>query len=305
MSTPSTVTAVHPHHPFYSHYPDYQLSSSSQRQSNLPLPRSTKLAHHHNNYTAAASPADRQLPPLPSHRPPTTNGVKSEPSVLSNMSNSRNKQKKADWNEFYRNGLPKEVIVIDDSSPEPAENHTALHRTTSQHENKRRRTDAAYDSMQNGQLKSVKPPTSAYDEGNTSSTASSARNTSALYSTAPTSLTSVSSGGHQLQKTDESKPGQKRKRGSRQAPEEESPELEITGQNQAWTNYVPPPKPPVKAGEVYTPVVRDVSSCLLTTHTFVKLTRSKKTASSHHKIDDDDGHYIVTPDTDLTERCMY
>ena len=25
--------------------------------------------------------------------------------------------------------------------------------------------------------------------------------------------------------------------------------------------------------------------------------------TSHQKIDDDDGHYIVTPDTDLGDRC--
>lgn len=27
--------------------------------------------------------------------------------------------------------------------------------------------------------------------------------------------------------------------------------------------------------------------------------------TNHQKIDDDDGHYIVTPDTDLGERCEF
>lgn len=32
---------------------------------------------------------------------------------------------------------------------------------------------------------------------------------------------------------------------------------------------------------------------------------SGQTATSQLKIDDDDGHYIVNPDTDLGDRCEY
>ena len=252
MSTPSTVTALHPHNHFYPHYPEYATSTSSQRQSNLSLSRPSKLAH---NYNPPASPTTRQLPPLPTHQNTQANAVKSDHPSPSTMSSAKDR-KKADWHEFYKNGLPKEIIVIDDSSPE-AEDQPPMKRTTSQHENKRRRTDGAHNTMPNGHHKNVKKD-QQYDETNSSSTSSRERNTSALYSTAPTSLTSTSSAGHQLQRLDEAKVGQKRKRLSRPAPEEESPELEIVGQNQAWTNYVPPPKPPIKAGDVYTPVVRDV-----------------------------------------------
>ncbi|KAL9054531.1 MAG: hypothetical protein Q9162_004087 [Coniocarpon cinnabarinum] len=284
MSTP-TITALSSQN-FYPPYQDYH-NASLQRPPNLSVAKLSQQPNY--DSSAASSPIDRQLPPLPTHRPPHTNGVKPEYSNMAESSNLRNKQqsKKTNWNDFYKNGLPKEVIVIDDDSPDATTGDSGLKRTTSQHENKRRRTDAAYENMQNGYSKQApRNLPHVYDDANSSSTASSARNTSALYSTAPTSLTSVSSGnGQQMQqRLDEERAGQKRKRTSRYAPEEETPEVEVTSHKQAWTNYIPPAKPPVKAGEVYTPLIRD------------------KAASSHHKIDDEDGHYIVNPDTDLTDR---
>ena len=268
MSTPSTISALQPQHPnnanfYHHHYADYNPPASSHRPPNLSIPRATKLA---NNSTAssAASPIDsRQLPPLPTHRAPRTNELKSETQQSTPMASSRTKAKKTDWNDFYKNGLPQEVIVIDDDeSPEPT-SANPLKRTTSQHENKRRRTDNnAYETMPNGTHKQAKNAPQVYDDANSSSTASSARNTSALYSTAPTSLTSVSSAGQQTQqRLDDSRVGQKRKRPVRQPSEKESPEVEIRGaQNgSAWVHYIPPAKPPIKAGEVYTPIIRDVS----------------------------------------------
>lgn len=250
MSTPSTITALHPQNHFYPHYPDYSSSGSSQRQSNLSLPRPSKLAHHAYTTNAPSPPVDRQLPPLHSHKPPQSSTLSNE-RQSSSMAQSRGK-KKADWRDFYKNGLPKEIIVIDDSSPEPSGK-----RTNQQPDTKRRKMENTYDTMQNGQHGTAKKDY-LYDEANSSGTNSSGRNTSTLYSTAPTSLTSTSSAGHHLQHLGEVRVGQKRKRVSRPAQDEESPELEVVGHNQAWTNYMPPPKPPIKAGEVYTPVVRDV-----------------------------------------------
>ncbi|KAH0063869.1 dual specificity tyrosine-phosphorylation-regulated kinase 3, partial [Aureobasidium melanogenum] len=48
--------------------------------------------------------------------------------------------------------------------------------------------------------------------------------------------------------------------------------------------YVPPPKPPLKAKDVFVPLVPD------------------RTAKRDQKVDDDDGHYIVHDHADLTER---
>ena len=256
MSTPSTITALHPQSHFYPHYSEYNSSNSSQRPSNLSLNRSSKLAP--NAYSNAAnSPTERQLPPLPTHRPPQSSSLTGDRQSSSTMSQSKSK-KKADWEDFYKNGIPKEIIVIDDSSPEAQDEPPPPKRNNVQHDTKRRKTDAAYDSIPNVQHKPLKKD-ALYEEPHASSASSSGRNT-ALYSTAPTSLTSTSSAGHQVNRLDNSKVGQKRKRSSRAAQDEETPEVELVAQNQAWVNYVPPPKPPIKAGDVYTPVVRDVRS---------------------------------------------
>ena len=37
----------------------------------------------------------------------------------SQPSRKRRRSREPDWNAFYKNGLPKEIIVIDDDSPEP------------------------------------------------------------------------------------------------------------------------------------------------------------------------------------------
>ena len=51
----------------------------------------------------------------------------------------------------------------------------------------------------------------------------------------------------------------------------------------AYTDYVPPPKPLKKAGDVHVPVIRD-------------------NLNRHQRVDDDDGHYIVQHNTVMTER---
>ena len=262
MSTPSTLTALHPQQQFYPHYPDYSSATSSQRPPHLPLPRPSKITQQSNKYHTTDSPADRQLPPLPTHRPHQSNAITRSRPLSPDMSSIK-REKKADWGDFYKNGLPKEIIVIDDSSPEksPGHNKSPPANSYPQHDIKRRRTDGAYDAVSAASHSRPPQKSFVYEDTNSSGTNSSGRNTSAVYSTAPTSLTSTSSAAHQMQRLDDTRAGQKRKRLSRVAQDEESPELEVVGQNQAWTNYVPPAKPPIKAPEVYTPVVRDVSDC--------------------------------------------
>ncbi|KAI9721605.1 MAG: dual specificity protein kinase kns1 [Chrysothrix sp. TS-e1954] len=199
--------------------------------------------------------------------------------------------KKADWNDFYRNGIPKEVIVIDDS-PEPLQDPSNpqarsyvgnMKGRTSQHVDKRRKTAAtstAYDPVTDRQRPKPVPNN---DDSTSNETGSSGRTQSAMYSTAPTSLTSQGSGSR-VARTNGARTGQKRKRDPRKTDSAESPECEVIAQNHNWSNYVPPPRPPVKAQDVYVAVIRD------------------KASRSHHKIDDEDGHYVVHPDTELTER---
>lgn len=52
--------------------------------------------------------------------------------------------------------------------------------------------------------------------------------------------------------------GQKRKRVTRQQTADEKKRKEIETNGDAYSSYVPPPKPPIKAKEVHVPPVRDV-----------------------------------------------
>ena len=305
MSTPSTLTASHPPNPLchHAHMPGCQSSTSGYRQG-APLANArSKLAY--DNYISPHSPAD-------SHHSGRTQSKKPHYASINDKNPSPTMQserepRRANWHDFYRNGVPKEVIVIDDSSPEASsKTHRAsdVQKRSTQHADKRRKTDAStvYDPIYPHRSKN-RPP--QHDESKSNSTASSGRTTSALYpSTAPTSMTSQSSNGHKVQRLDDARVGQKRKRPARHAADGATPELELITQNYSWSNYVPPPRPPVKASEVYVEVVRDVRAHS-TALWQLWLTPPQKTSSSGQKIDDDDGHYIVNPDSDLTDRCKF
>lgn len=190
-------------------------------------------------------------------------------------SRKRRRSREPDWSNFYRNGLPQEVIVIDDS-PEPDANtsrkQTAGYTTSSarplpplptqqgaadsSHQpatKRRRREDAA------GAAPSA--PSAAYHvqynhQSHTStpigSTLSSDGNNSALHTTAPTSLSSNG-------QYDEAAAPLKRKRTTRQQAAIEAKRREIEGLGHAFLPYEPPPRIPKKAGEVQVRVVHEVS----------------------------------------------
>ena len=244
MSTPSTATALHPPHRFLPRYPNSQTSASDYRPSNIAISASSRLAY--NSFPTTNSPVQSPQQPNFTSKHDTTNSVMAHSQASSSRADSSKNSKKADWNNFYRNGIPKEVIVIDDS-PEPS-------RRTGQHPEKRRKVDtsAAYGPAHGQQ--GIK-----HDESISTSTGSSARTASAMYSTAPTSLTSQGSGGQKTQRIDESQSGQKRKRPQRNNQRDDSPGPEYITQNHSWSNYYPPPKPPVKASDVFVKPVRDVS----------------------------------------------
>lgn len=204
------------------------------------------------------------------------------------------RRKKPDWTEFYKNGLPKEVIVIDDSpGPEPSNGAPAPPETTSarpppaapQPAGKRRRTgiETAYD-LGHYDRPSFSINPQHYGE-ESSATSLSTDRTASLHTTAPTSLGSQgSSGASNGVYYDDGSVGQKRKRATRKSTRDEQKRRELETAGDAFLSYVPPPKPPIKAKDVPVPVVRDYTS------------------SQNKKFDDDDGHYIVTPDTPLTDR---
>jgi dual-specificity kinase len=194
---------------------------------------------------------------------------------------SRNK--KPDWTEFYKNGIPKEVIVIDDSpGPEatngaPAPSTQAATRpppAAPQPAGKKRRTgiETAYD-LGHYDRPSFSINPQQYGD-NSSTTSLSTDRTASLHTTAPTSLGSQgSSGASNGVYYEEAAIGQKRKRvATRKSTRDEQKrrELETTG---AYESYVPPPNPPIKAKDVPVPVVRDVSILSFTIHLHDFLTK--------------------------------
>lgn len=199
----------------------------------------------------------------------------------------RRRSKEPDWKSFYKNGLPKEVIVIHDT-PEPENNPPAAAASSSRtyangtakeviarHTAKRRRKDDgvraedAYEASVNG----------SYQPTSISGSTSTDRTTSAHNTTAATSLGSLSSNGQY--DYEGAHAGQKRKR-TRQQIAQELKRREVEVLADSFVSYRPPQKPVKKAGDVTVRVVNDRSH------------------QSGVRVDDDDGHYIVVPDADLT-----
>ncbi|KAL1967431.1 hypothetical protein VTN77DRAFT_3216 [Rasamsonia byssochlamydoides] len=306
MSTPSTATASHPSHYGYSHhqvsyqtngaYPPTSSAGSAPRitnnyaySANTPTSVSTQSLPVSSATNPAPSSSTSNLPP---YNPTSSSGSMS--------SGSTGRRRKPDWGEFYKNGLPKEVIVIDDTPP-PDQPQTASHSqapsstatatgtnngTFDQPAGKKRRTgvETAYDvGYYDRPSYSMNPQ--HYGDNSSGESLSTDRTTS-LHTTAPTSLgssTGTSNGAYY----EDANVGQKRKRvTTRKSARDEQKRRELETAGDAFLNYIPPPQPPIKAKDVPVPVIRDNS------------------ASKNQKVDDEDGHYIVTPDTDLTDRYM-
>ncbi|KAH7329396.1 kinase-like domain-containing protein [Stachybotrys elegans] len=205
------------------------------------------------------------------------------------LSKKRRRSREPDWDNFYRNGLPKEIIVIDDT-PEPeanikrrlanATNPPIVNGpTASQPAKKRRREDEATADRRFGYhvqyvgSHANTPHNNTTPNGTTVS--SSDRTNSTRHDTAPTSLSSAG--------RDEVQVPQKRKR-TRQQVANEAKRRDVDGFGDPFFTYKPPPYPPKKAADVHVRVVHD------------------ENYNRSVKVDDDDGHYIVVPDADLTDK---
>lgn len=330
MSTPTTATATlphyHPHHypPTYSHLHSHQQgyqpnpsasyrstaatssilppvvsSASSTAAPRLPpaYPPSS-VAYSSSGTNGIALTQSSVARPLPSPHDPSPRhdanySAAAMPDTADEHSRKRRRSREPDWNTFYKNGLPKEIIVIDDT-PEPEANTgrkitngvapgTNDSAPARQAAKKRRRDDdtatatvqsSGYHikylgSQNNTPLNAVTPTGSANSSGD--------RTNSALSTTAPTSLSSNNS-----QYTEAQVP-LKRKR-TRQQVANEAKRRDIDGLGDPFFTYKPPPYPPKKAGDVTVRVIHD--------HHYNK----------NVKVDDDDGHYIVVPDAELTDK---
>ncbi|KAK7940816.1 uncharacterized protein PG986_013203 [Apiospora aurea] len=231
------------------------------------------------------------------------------PSSSQNVARKRRRSKGPDWTEFYKNGVPKEVIIIDDT-PEPdgdgkdiSSNYSTTTYTngtgigsdagvSTRHVAKKRRKEDGYANggrVVNGSH--IATPNSA--------TSSTDRTTSAQNTTAPTSLASLSSNGHYDYEAS-SATGQKRKR-TRQQHAQEAKRRDIEALGDAYISYKPPQKPIKKSAEVAVRVVTDVRPTTLTRRFRSSLLTPNK-RYSNVKVDDEDGHYIVVPDADITQQ---
>ena len=247
MSTPSTITATLP--PHHSHYGGY--------------------SHHHsyqaNSYPSLTSTSTRNS--AASTRQPIPTSSKSLSQTTATMSRSR-PQRQPDWNDFYRNGVPQEIIVIDDDSPQPAQQKNGS-RVTNHHNqngaktlvepaNKKRKTGQAQETTAIRNQTSYSNTNTPHYVGSGSNTISTDRTTS-LHTTAPTSLGSHGSGMSGGVYVNNQMAGQKRKRVTRQSTADEKKRREIEVVGDAYSCYVPPPDPPIKAAEVPVKLIKDVS----------------------------------------------
>ena len=174
------------------------------------------------------------------------------------------------WKNFYKNGLPKEIIVIEDSpspqipnsvEPEPIQQHPMTSNGSgSRQPAKKRKREDVYDPVYHVEPGPGARPSYKYEDSG--STISTDRTTSAQQTTAATSLGSNYSGsGSRPYAADDVQPGQKRKRvATRQQLAAEAKRRENEANGDAFLSYHPPPKPPIKASEVQVKVLQDVSS---------------------------------------------
>jgi dual-specificity kinase len=287
MSTPSTAT-LQPHqsHYGYSHHQNYQANGSAYRTTSTGVNGNSRLA---TSYTLQGlpthAPASITSTEASHSTPSTSNPMSKEDSKPSAGSVShaatdsskkkRQRSREPDWNNFYKNGLPKEVIVIDDSPPprvsntpeaitagtvHPSETARPIATTTTRHAAKKRKRDDIYDAVYQKHASHSNTHTPYNNDSASGSTISTDRTTSAIHTTAATSLGSqYSNGGANGVYQTDVQPGSKRKRVTTRgqaANEAKRRDIEVNGD--AFSNYKAPPRPPIKCDEVKVAVIPDV-----------------------------------------------
>ncbi|KAF3163244.1 dual specificity protein kinase kns1 [Orbilia oligospora] len=302
MSVPSTATLHYPHHPHQS--PPYGYLNA--------IPQHTSLYYRSNSGTQQPQPSYQPQSQRYSTEMRPSGSVASSAAPTPSVTGKRRRKQTPDWKEFYKNGVPKEIIVIDDTPPpEPTPKRNArtnvtasrvprpisqnaslnarVHNpvssqastaTTSQPSKRRKiaangTTTAAINRYETNHDPYASTPysvtqTPAYaSQGSSANTASaSSRGYNNGTETAATSLASTIGDSASIA-------GTKRKRVTRGSMAKK--------QTDAFAHYQPPPHPPIKAKEV---VVRKVED----------------NPKTNQKVDDDEGHYIVTPGAYLTNR---
>ena len=294
MSNPSTadVTNFTLQNGVNQYHQDSNIPSTRQYASHdsVPVDPAQRLARSYhtipsaNQYTfqqqATSDNAQRPLPP------PAMQNSHSTPTLRQN-------ERRANWGEFYKNGLPKEIIVIDDDTPPPVRQQpqrTASKRGrappvaagASAANSRKRKVDQGYEASYKDSPAFSTHPARFGENGASGEPSQSTDRTASLQTTAPTSLGSYGSSGASHSYEDVTV-GQKRKRAVPQK-ETRSSTRRKQEANDAYADYVAPAKPIIKAPPVHVPVISDHPS------------------NKNVKVDDEDGHYVVNPDVTLTAR---
>jgi dual-specificity kinase len=227
-------------------------------------PAATTTSQYDYGYTASTGRREAELSTMPIST--------QQHSVTDAQAPARKRRRSRgpNWDDFYRNGLPQEIIVIDDS-PEPSQTATndssqrklngdAATTVSTAHSarhvpKKRKRDDdhSQYDPVYHSQYAGSNTNTPNQHATPSGSTISTGRTNSAITTTAATSLSS--SNGHY---EPDVHIGQKRKR-TRQQVANEAKKKEVEALGDAYTSYKPPPLPHKKAQPVHVRVVHDVS----------------------------------------------
>ncbi|GAB7341745.1 hypothetical protein MBLNU457_g0079t2 [Dothideomycetes sp. NU457] len=300
MSTPSTATiTVPPNHQYYTHPAQY-LPPMTDYHHNAAYPTGPSRPTNQ-PYATSYTTAAPQIPLTASvgaPRPASSHARQSQsqasqyydaPSSSQAMASTkkRSRDEPVDWQEFFGGKPPKEIICIDDTPPPTravvdetqamAGAAAPLTNGSARHADKRRKTDKApaYNTGFHAQTAYSNTQTPYYDDSSRQYSGSTDRTTS-YNTTAATSLGSSTSASY----LDDVNIGQKRKRATRATVADQKRREFVD----PFEEYVPPPKPPIKAKDVHVQVIPD------------------RTASRDQKVDDDDGHYVVVEKADLTER---
>ena len=270
MSTPSIASnTINNHHLSYGyshHQSPYQSNAASYPSNNsVPTPRLTNSYYSYPSNQQSTSYRSAQR--SPAHKSKSKNEPRIPPSHSTPNSMGRG-QKAPDWEEYYKNGIPKEVIVIDDDTPPPpaptARITTRRGAARGRRGNvqpaagRKRKMDDSYDTGYHDSPAFSTHP-AKFDEHSSPPSVRTERTTTP-HTTAPTSLGSYGSSGASNSYEDVNS-GQKRKRAMPKVTRAQTKRKEQEANVGAFADYVPPPKPPIKATDVHVPVIAAVSYC--------------------------------------------
>lgn len=324
MSTPTTATATLAPHYNPQHYPHYGIdhhTTTTYQAGTSYRPTATGTGLSNSARLPHSYPQPHLSPPVgySTHYPPcslsgsgSANSVSNTiprsdhsgayspampaPRADPNLNGSTTKKRRRatpNWSDFYKNGLPKEIIVIEDT-PEPShQSQVPPEPIPAQPVAKRRKRDSdaalatttttttttaaaihhdpvyhvSNHPMKNGATSHHQPQQyhqHRYSPIGTASSSSGRTNSIAhLPATAPTSIGSSSSGS---QYEYEAQPGQKRKRATRQQTNESKRQQAEAYQD--ILRYKTPAQPIKKSGEIKVKVIPEVRTFLFTTKFF-------------------------------------